>query len=190
MSPRRRRFAIRASRGSHRGFTLVELLLVLTILSILASISAPRFRSLRDRWQFEEAARLLLTDLRRAQGEAVRHGGFVVLEFHGPGPDRYELSLVKPVEMRPIEDWFASAAEEDLPEVFLRRDLPEDTRCLPPEEEIRFAPDGTNSGGVIWMLSDESRLGFTLTLDAVVGGVAMEPMAVDPRAALLGRMES
>ena len=67
----------RPARSGARGFTLVELVLVITILGILALVAVPS-RNPADEVSLRAAARRLASDLRYAQGQSiarrVRHG--------------------------------------------------------------------------------------------------------------------
>nr|CDQ37520.1 putative major pilin subunit [Virgibacillus halodenitrificans] len=54
-----------------RGFSLLELLIVLVIFAIMASIAVPSFQSLRQHQQLTDASNELVAALRLARGEAI-----------------------------------------------------------------------------------------------------------------------
>ncbi|MBZ5877540.1 GspH/FimT family pseudopilin [Chromohalobacter israelensis] len=54
-----------------RGFSLLELLIVLVIFAIMASIAVPSFQSLRQQQQLTDASNELVAALRLARGEAI-----------------------------------------------------------------------------------------------------------------------
>jgi prepilin-type N-terminal cleavage/methylation domain-containing protein len=58
--------------GSRRGFTLVEIALVVVIMGMLLAIAAPRFTAMRNGLQLKTAAEQLAGELRRAQIEAIK----------------------------------------------------------------------------------------------------------------------
>lgn len=68
---------IAAPRRSARGFTLVELVIVITILGLLVVVAVPN-RSATDEVSLRAASRRLASDLRYAQGQSIarriRHG--------------------------------------------------------------------------------------------------------------------
>lgn len=86
--------------SSHRaGFTLVELLIVVFVLSILATIAMPRVEALRRGWMWEEAQRRVGVALRELSARAVAHdreihlredrrtdGSIIVVEHRVPLP--------------------------------------------------------------------------------------------------------
>ncbi|WP_280542042.1 GspH/FimT family protein [Chromohalobacter sp. 11-W] len=64
--------AYRLRHVSHsRGFSLLELLIVLVIFAIMASIAVPSFQSLRQQQQLTDASNELVAALRLARGEAI-----------------------------------------------------------------------------------------------------------------------
>lgn len=67
-----------ASRDS-RGFTLVELLMVLAIVAVLSTLAVPAFGALIGRTQARVARNVLETSLNQARIAAVNHGGHVVV---------------------------------------------------------------------------------------------------------------
>ncbi|RYD15040.1 MAG: prepilin-type N-terminal cleavage/methylation domain-containing protein [Lysobacteraceae bacterium] len=62
-----------------RGFTLVELLMVLAIVAVLSTLAAPAFGSFIGRTQARTARNVLETSLNQARIAAVNHGGHVVV---------------------------------------------------------------------------------------------------------------
>lgn len=72
--------AYRLRHVSHsRGFSLLELLIVLVIFAIMASIAVPSFQSLRQQQQLTDASNELVAALRLARGEAIMRENKVTL---------------------------------------------------------------------------------------------------------------
>lgn len=63
-----------------RGFTLIELMVVVTILAVLASLAGPSFRDFIATQRIRNAASDLLADLMLARSEALRRNGVVTVK--------------------------------------------------------------------------------------------------------------
>ena len=62
-----------------RGFTLVELMIVIAIVAILTTLAAPSFKQLIQSNTMSGAVNTFLGDMRFARSEAMRRGGGVVM---------------------------------------------------------------------------------------------------------------
>lgn len=67
-------------KSASRGFTLIELMLVIAILALLAAVAVPGFTALIEGWRVRQAAEGLQSSLYHARSEAIRRGGGVILE--------------------------------------------------------------------------------------------------------------
>ena len=96
----------RPAKDRGAGFTLVEAIVLITILGILGSVGAPRFLSMRE-LEGARAHRQALSDLRYAQRQAAASGCPVQVDFDATGyrltqrrscrSGAYDLQLVDPV---------------------------------------------------------------------------------------------
>lgn len=68
---------------NNKGFTLVELMIVVVLMAILAAIAAPAYRNYMARSRLNGAARLVLTDLASARMDAVKMNRRVEVYFTG-----------------------------------------------------------------------------------------------------------
>lgn len=134
------------SAGSEaRGFTLLELLVVLLIASLAVSLVGPGFQRLMPGLQLEAQARELVALLRHARSQAILSGKRVVIsQDAASGGLRLSYSerlLVPPEGLTLSLESSADAAGAD----------------VPGGAQILFLPQGDSSGGMIGLKTKDGR---------------------------------
>lgn len=70
---------------SVRGFTIIELMLVIVIMGILLALAAPTFQQMMERYRVRQAAEGLKASLYLARSEALKRGGNVIVDSSSGG---------------------------------------------------------------------------------------------------------
>ena len=63
-----------------KGFTAIELMVVVAILAVLTTLAAPSFHLIIERWRVRQTVEGLQSTLQYARSEAVRRGGGVFIQ--------------------------------------------------------------------------------------------------------------
>jgi len=84
-------YRFRHGRSTRRGFTLLELIIVLALLAMLAAIVWPLLRNPLQRSVTQRAARQLVDDLARARLNAIETGRTMAFRYE-PGGGRYSIA--------------------------------------------------------------------------------------------------
>ena len=69
-----------AARRQARGFTLLEVMVVVAIIAVLAAIAAPSFTPLIERWRVRDATNAMTDTLYLARAEAIKRGGQIGIQ--------------------------------------------------------------------------------------------------------------
>ena len=69
----------RVRRGRGRGFTLLELVLIITLIGILSRLTLPKLRTAAAAYDLDRSSRQFAADLQLAQSEAGRRGRTVTV---------------------------------------------------------------------------------------------------------------
>lgn len=142
---------------SSRGFTLIEILVVLVIASLMVSLVPPLFSGAVSSTQLKGSARDLAIALRETRSKAIIHNSeqLVYLDLKTP---RYRIGNAKPQTLP--EDVMMAV------EVVTGATLTEKTQHV-----VRFFPDGSSSGELI-TLSGGNRA-YHLQLNWLTGSITI-----------------
>lgn len=94
---------IESRRTPRRGFSLIELVLVLTIISVLSAIAVPRYAGALVRYRADAAAQRVVTDLNYAR-ERARSTSTSVTVIFKPAQDCLSIRKVPSID-DPLTDW-------------------------------------------------------------------------------------
>ena len=75
----------------NRGFTLMEIMVVIAMIAILVAVATPQINRSFDNFQFSNGMRMMLNGMNRAKGEAMNSGLFTTVLFttDANGRERY-----------------------------------------------------------------------------------------------------
>jgi len=74
----------------HNGFTLVECLVCLAVISVLATICSSSLSTLQERMRFRSELATLMSSLQRAKMSSIKINSYVVLQVKANGYDIFE----------------------------------------------------------------------------------------------------
>lgn len=145
------------------GFSLIELILVLTIISVLAAIAVPRYAGALARYRADAAARRIIADLNYARSIARATSTGVEVQFKN-SQDYMSMDSVKSLD-NPAERWVLALADKPYYADLVSNDFP--------SSKLIFDGYGDpDSGGSIKLsVGTEAR---TVVLDINTGKAVMQ----------------
>jgi type IV fimbrial biogenesis protein FimT len=75
-----------------KGFTVIELMVVVSIVAILLALATPSFTPLIERWRVQQTIKGLESTLYYARSEAIKRGGNVSIRKHPTGTNGCQLA--------------------------------------------------------------------------------------------------
>lgn len=141
------------------GFTLIELVVALTIVALALAVVPVSMMRLHDNLQYRSAVRDVLSGLRSAQVEALRTGHSVPFTLD-TAERRY---------------WIGDGRSGSLPDSLELGLIVAQQELFGEAGSIRFHPDGGSTGGSI-ILQRASGDGVRLRVDWLLGRVSQEPL--------------
>lgn len=142
-------------RASSAGFTLLELVLAITIAALVVAVSAPSMQRLYSSSQYHSAVNDVVSALSLTRQQAIRSG-------------QHADVILNPSERRIGRgDTITDLPEKVSLEVVGARELNQKDAGV-----IRFYPDGGSSGGYV-TLTHENGMSVQVTVDWLLGRVSL-----------------
>ncbi|MGE5295341.1 MAG: Tfp pilus assembly protein FimT/FimU [Solirubrobacterales bacterium] len=147
-----------------KGFSLIEMVLVVAILAIFAAIAAPRYGLAAGRYRLDLAARRVATDLRLAQASAKAASSSRTVVFT-PTTDVYQLQSVTAPDGK-TGDYTVSLSCEPY-----RADL--SGASFNGASQVTFSGWGLpSSGGTVTLIAGSQQK--TITVDGETGQISIQ----------------
>ncbi len=178
---------------SHRGFTLIELILVLVIAGFIISLVAPAISSTTG-LHLKTAAKRVAAGLRYARSQAVTTGDDYQVTFD---IDQNEMRIERMVKEDPLglqgggARWWEGNAEEEegieksadlqqekkdyrLPQgVAIASVVADDEEIAEGEALLEFYPNGSCTGGEVFLMDDKERT-YRVAMEFITGVVTIQ----------------
>lgn len=144
---------------SRRGFSLLEMMVVLAIVLIMSGIAVPTLMRSLQRYQLESAVRNIANVLMRARYEAIRQNRLIGTIYVGPTgglPARYGIDVNDNGALDAGEPYIFAARSMSLTTLSGSFGKPDYTDLAgPPSLRIGFSPEGKAyiRSGVTWALA-------------------------------------
>jgi len=170
------------SRSSRRGFTLMELLLVMFMITLFFSVLFLRLESPLSGGDLRLAGRMVVNEISRARAEAATNHADRFLRFN---LEKNWICLMegKSASREGIQEWDDPLLRvRELPRGVFLEDLVLKARLKVQEGEadIRFSANGASDRALIHIRNEENEV-LTLTLHPLTGEVEVQEGYVDER---------
>ncbi len=134
---------------SSRGFTLVELVIVVTIVLVLSALALPSFNQWRQNAAYRDTARNIMSELRQAKSQAV------------------EKNVAQQVQFDALSQSYGSSDVGSTITNMTKLDLASQVTISPTTNNIQFTPMGIASTGTgtVYILDSSGKQRFYVQVD-------------------------
>lgn len=146
---------------THRGFTLMEIMVVMALAGLVLAVSVPAAARFYESMQYRAAVRDVVTVLSTARHRAVQQGRVTDVRIN---PRAREVILDDSTKQLPAPLGFSVSTAAELNN--------RDTAV------IRFYPEGGSSGGEV-NIDLPGRSGVRINVDWLIGGISQERYALN-----------
>ena len=150
--------------GNNNGFTLLELLVVLLIISLVVGLIPPLFSAALPGTRLKGAARDLASDLRETRNQAITHNRVMDVLLN-PETAQYQINNRNHRLPEGVTLGIKSGSSEN--------------GQYPAEHRLRFYPDGSATAARITL--SRNGQGYELTLDWLIGRIRIAEINDDAR---------
>ena len=146
-----------------QGFTLLELIVALSIASLLAALALPSMYKARDSLAYQGVLRDMVTDLRAARGKAISQGRDTAFSL----------------DLRDRRFGTGEQLKHELPEAIDITIEVADSEATETGGKIRFYPDGSSTGGSL-QVKRKNGAGTHIRVDWLLGSITQSPLDTQP----------
>ena len=86
-----------------RGFTAIELMVVVAIVAVLAALAGPSFTPMIERWRVRQTAEALQSSLYLARSEAIKRGGGITIDATGGWDQGWRVTHTQGTTTTPLQ---------------------------------------------------------------------------------------
>ena len=87
-----------------RGFTAIELMVVVAIVAVLAALAAPSFTPMIERWRVRQTAEALQSSIYLARSEAIKRGGGITIDATGGWDQGWRVTHTQGATTTPLQE--------------------------------------------------------------------------------------
>lgn len=87
-----------------RGFTAIELMVVVAIVAVLAALAGPSFTPMIERWRVRQTAEALQSSIYLARSEAIKRGGGITIDATGGWDQGWKVTHTQGATTTPLQE--------------------------------------------------------------------------------------